>query len=89
MHLDISVITLTTILPHVSIMMATNSAFLVYLSLLFRCTPLIYYDLQPTVAANDRLLISCDHILLQLGTYWLYKHALNTDDRTYTCIGML
>ena len=27
------------------------------------------YELQPTAAANDRLLILCDHTLLQLDTY--------------------
>ena len=46
--------------------------------------------LQPTVAGNDRLLILCDHTLLQLGTYVLTIGCiLNTDDHAYACMEIL
>ena len=49
---------------------------------------------QQQLAANDRLLILCDHTLLQLGTQYVaitigctvYKHSINTDDGVNTCI---
>ena len=57
MHMDVSIVTLTIILPHFFDLMwqpaSCYSGFSVYLSFLFICIPSYnIYELQPTVAAN-------------------------------------
>ena len=49
------------------------------------------YELQPTVATNDRLLILRDHTCYNwaLINYWLYKHLANTDDHVDKCMEII
>ena len=69
MHLDFSIITLTVVIAsHIdrNVVRQPDS----YYSSSFSIHPSYNtYELQPTVAANDRLQISRDYTLLQLGTY--------------------